>query len=130
MMLLPNPSNIESSLIMITLLAIRPFFNLIYFVSSYMCMGYCFFLDSSFMILVLGILNKYRFSIAVGKEELPMPYLLYLQGGPGFECPRPTEASGWIQKACEEFRVVLMDQAWLLLITFEQRHFKYKQLLS
>uniref|UniRef100_A0A2P2KTK8 Proline iminopeptidase n=1 Tax=Rhizophora mucronata TaxID=61149 RepID=A0A2P2KTK8_RHIMU len=48
--------------------------------------------------------------LAVGKEEELLPYLLYLQGGPGFECPRPTEASGWIQKACEEFRVVLMDQ--------------------
>ncbi|XWS32122.1 hypothetical protein CRYUN_Cryun23aG0133800 [Craigia yunnanensis] len=48
--------------------------------------------------------------VAVGKEEQPMPYLLYLQGGPGFECPRPTEASGWILKACEEFRVILMDQ--------------------
>ncbi|KAG7028582.1 Proline iminopeptidase [Cucurbita argyrosperma subsp. argyrosperma] len=42
--------------------------------------------------------------VSVGKEEQPMPYLVYLQGGPGFECPRPTEASGWIQKACEEFR--------------------------
>ncbi|XVF73115.1 hypothetical protein PTKIN_Ptkin12aG0175800 [Pterospermum kingtungense] len=48
--------------------------------------------------------------VAVGKEEQPMPYLLYLQGGPGFECPRPTESSGWILKACEEFRVILMDQ--------------------
>lgn len=51
--------------------------------------------------------------VAVGKEEQPLPYLLYLQGGPGFECPRPSEASGWINKACEEFRVVLMDQAWI-----------------
>lgn len=48
--------------------------------------------------------------VAVGKEEQPLPYLLYLQGGPGFECPRPTESSGWIGKACEEFRVILMDQ--------------------
>ncbi|XP_061960475.1 uncharacterized protein LOC133681444 [Populus nigra] len=48
--------------------------------------------------------------VSVGKEEHPLPYLLYLQGGPGFECPRPTEASGWIHKACEEFRVILMDQ--------------------
>ncbi|GKV49461.1 hypothetical protein SLEP1_g56211 [Rubroshorea leprosula] len=31
-------------------------------------------------------------------------------GGPGFESPRPTEGSGWILKACEEFRVILMDQ--------------------
>ncbi|KAF7826103.1 Proline iminopeptidase [Senna tora] len=42
--------------------------------------------------------------VAVGKEEKTLPYLLYLQGGPGFECPRPTESSGWIHKACEEFR--------------------------
>ncbi|XP_021613579.1 proline iminopeptidase isoform X2 [Manihot esculenta] len=48
--------------------------------------------------------------VAVGKEEQQLPYLLYLQGGPGFECPRPTEASGWVHKACEGFRVVLMDQ--------------------
>lgn len=48
--------------------------------------------------------------VSVGKEEQPLPYLLYLQGGPGFECPRPTEASGWIQRANEEYRVILMDQ--------------------
>ncbi|KAL5225179.1 hypothetical protein ABZP36_011818 [Zizania latifolia] len=48
--------------------------------------------------------------VAAGKEDLPLPYLLFLQGGPGFESPRPTEASGWIKKACEEYRVVLLDQ--------------------
>nr|GMD38058.1 Alpha/beta hydrolase-1 [Ipomoea batatas] len=42
--------------------------------------------------------------VTAGKEELPLPYLVYLQGGPGFECSRPTEASGWISKACEEYR--------------------------
>ncbi|GKV49450.1 hypothetical protein SLEP1_g56201 [Rubroshorea leprosula] len=46
----------------------------------------------------------------LGKEDQPLPYLLFLQGGPGFESPRPTEGSGWILKACEEFRVILMDQ--------------------
>lgn len=40
-----------------------------------------------------------------------LPYLLYLQGGPGFESPRPTGAGGWLSKACEENRVILMDQA-------------------
>lgn len=49
--------------------------------------------------------------VAVGKEEQSLPYFLFLQGGPGFECRGPTESSGWINKACEEFRVVLMDQA-------------------
>ncbi|GLT33973.1 hypothetical protein SLA2020_085230 [Shorea laevis] len=48
--------------------------------------------------------------VAVGKEDQSLPYLLFLQGGPGFESPRPTEGSGWILKACEEFRVILMDQ--------------------
>ncbi|XP_075519137.1 uncharacterized protein LOC142553041 isoform X2 [Primulina tabacum] len=48
--------------------------------------------------------------VSVGKEEHILPFLLYLQGGPGFECQRPTEAGGWISKACEEFRVILMDQ--------------------
>ncbi|XP_027162054.1 uncharacterized protein LOC113762696 [Coffea eugenioides] len=48
--------------------------------------------------------------VAAGKEDQSLPYLLYLQGGPGFESPRPTEASGWIGKACEEYRVILLDQ--------------------
>ncbi|ERN05045.1 uncharacterized protein LOC18433212 [Amborella trichopoda] len=48
--------------------------------------------------------------VAVGKEEQELPYLLYLQGGPGFESPRPTEASGWLKRACEEFCVILLDQ--------------------
>uniref|UniRef100_A0A2N9FPR3 AB hydrolase-1 domain-containing protein n=1 Tax=Fagus sylvatica TaxID=28930 RepID=A0A2N9FPR3_FAGSY len=37
--------------------------------------------------------------VTAGKEDQPLPYLLFLQGGPGFECPRPTESSGWIHKA-------------------------------
>ncbi|BAT83570.1 hypothetical protein VIGAN_04073600 [Vigna angularis var. angularis] len=48
--------------------------------------------------------------VAAGKEEQKLPYLLYLQGGPGFECRQPTESSGWVQKVCEEFRLILMDQ--------------------
>ncbi|PWA69842.1 Alpha/beta hydrolase fold-1 [Artemisia annua] len=51
-----------------------------------------------------------REAVAVGKENKDWPYLLYLQGGPGFEAPRPTESSGWLKKACEEHRVILMDQ--------------------
>uniref|UniRef100_A0A0A8ZV32 Uncharacterized protein n=1 Tax=Arundo donax TaxID=35708 RepID=A0A0A8ZV32_ARUDO len=48
--------------------------------------------------------------VAAGKEDTSLPYLLYLQGGPGFESPRPMEAGGWIKKACEDYRVVLLDQ--------------------
>ncbi|XP_051204681.1 uncharacterized protein [Lolium perenne] len=48
--------------------------------------------------------------VAAGKEDATLPYLMYLQGGPGFESPRPMEASGWVKKACEEYRVLLLDQ--------------------
>lgn len=39
-----------------------------------------------------------------------LPWLLFLQGGPGFGAPRPTARSGWIKRALQEFRVVLLDQ--------------------
>ncbi|MEM1451167.1 MAG: alpha/beta fold hydrolase [Planctomycetota bacterium] len=38
------------------------------------------------------------------------PWLVFLQGGPGFESPRPTDASGWIARATERYRVLLLDQ--------------------
>lgn len=31
-------------------------------------------------------------------------------GGPGADGPRPTESSGWLQKAVQYFHVVLLDQ--------------------
>ena len=39
------------------------------------------------------------------------PYLVFLQGGPGFEAPRPTSPpSGWIKRALADYRVLLLDQ--------------------
>ncbi len=38
------------------------------------------------------------------------PYLLYLQGGPGFESPRPVTNSGWIKKALNRYDILLFDQ--------------------
>ena len=39
------------------------------------------------------------------------PYLLFLQGGPGFEAARPTSPpGGWMQRALADYRVVLLDQ--------------------
>lgn len=44
-------------------------------------------------------------------DEKNLPYLLYLQGGPGFESPRPLEGhSGWLKNATNYFKIVLMDQ--------------------
>jgi pimeloyl-ACP methyl ester carboxylesterase len=41
------------------------------------------------------------------------PFLVYLQGGPGFEAPRPTRlpnGPGWLDRALIEFRVLMLDQ--------------------
>jgi pimeloyl-ACP methyl ester carboxylesterase len=41
------------------------------------------------------------------------PFLLYLEGGPGTEAPRPTRhptSPAWLDRALQEFRVVLLDQ--------------------
>ncbi len=39
------------------------------------------------------------------------PYLVFLQGGPGFEAVRPTSPpSGWMVRALKDYRVLLLDQ--------------------
>jgi pimeloyl-ACP methyl ester carboxylesterase len=41
------------------------------------------------------------------------PFLVFLQGGPGSEAPRPTRhpsAPGWLDRALSEFRVLMLDQ--------------------
>ena len=39
------------------------------------------------------------------------PFLVFLQGGPGFEAARPTSPpSGWMKRALTEYRVLLLDQ--------------------
>ena len=43
-------------------------------------------------------------------ENKELPYLIFFQGGPGYESPRPITDSGWIKRASEEFRVLLLDQ--------------------
>jgi pimeloyl-ACP methyl ester carboxylesterase len=44
-------------------------------------------------------------------EGRDLPYLLFLQGGPGFESPRFTgPPSGWLERALADHRVLLLDQ--------------------
>jgi pimeloyl-ACP methyl ester carboxylesterase len=38
------------------------------------------------------------------------PFLVFLQGGPGFEAPRPMEPSGWLGRALRDHRVLMLDQ--------------------
>lgn len=47
------------------------------------------------------------------REGRDRPFLVYLQGGPGFEAPRPTRkpsSPGWLDRALTEFRVLMLDQ--------------------
>lgn len=44
---------------------------------------------------------------------LERPFLVYLEGGPGSEAPRPTRrpsSPGWLDRALREFRVLMLDQ--------------------
>src|SRR4051812_9564368 len=40
------------------------------------------------------------------------PFLVFLQGGPGSESPRPTTPTkpGWMQRALKDYRVLFLDQ--------------------
>src|SRR6478672_12662788 len=45
-------------------------------------------------------------------DGLDRPFLVFLQGGPGFEAPRPTRvptAPLWLDRALSEFRVLMLD---------------------
>ena len=39
-----------------------------------------------------------------------MPWLLYLQGGPGGKGTRPARLSGWMEEAATRFRILMLDQ--------------------
>ena len=46
-------------------------------------------------------------------EGRDRPFLIYFQGGPGFEAPRPMtspRSPGWLGRALEDFRVLMLDQ--------------------
>ncbi|GLW10744.1 alpha/beta hydrolase [Microtetraspora sp. NBRC 13810] len=46
--------------------------------------------------------------VAVDREAADLPFLLFLQGGPGHSAPR--ELPAWLERATREYRVVLLDQ--------------------
>ncbi|WP_433654994.1 alpha/beta fold hydrolase [Nocardia sp. CA-128927] len=44
-------------------------------------------------------------------DGLGRPFLVYLQGGPGHEAPRPSRgAPSWLPRALQEYRVLMLDQ--------------------
>lgn len=48
--------------------------------------------------------------VDVDKQDNDLPWLVYLQGGPGFESPRVSGKSGWLKRALQQYRVLLLDQ--------------------
>ncbi|CAD7700623.1 unnamed protein product [Ostreobium quekettii] len=48
--------------------------------------------------------------VAQNKMCQQLPYLLYLQGGPGFAATLPIDGGAWLRTAANSFRVVLLDQ--------------------
>jgi pimeloyl-ACP methyl ester carboxylesterase len=51
-----------------------------------------------------------REAVASGKEREDLPWLVYLQGGPGFGANRFVGRQAWLGRALEEYRVLLLDQ--------------------
>src|SRR6185312_4696383 len=46
-------------------------------------------------------------------DGLHRPFLVFFQGGPGHEAPRPTRhptAPTWLDRALRDFRVLMLDQ--------------------
>jgi len=48
--------------------------------------------------------------VAANKAAYDLPWLLYLQGGPGFGSPRPIGRDSWLDRALNDYRVLLLDQ--------------------
>ncbi len=48
--------------------------------------------------------------VAAGNDSAGLPWLLYLQGGPGFGSPRPVGRDSWLDRALQDYRVLLLDQ--------------------
>ena len=48
--------------------------------------------------------------VAAGQAGADLPWLLFLQGGPGFGAQRPQGRDSWLDRALTEYRVLLLDQ--------------------
>ncbi|HEX5299866.1 MAG TPA: alpha/beta fold hydrolase, partial [Streptosporangiaceae bacterium] len=48
--------------------------------------------------------------VAAGRADADLPWLVFLQGGPGFGAQRPEGREGWLDRALEHYRVLLLDQ--------------------
>ena len=53
-----------------------------------------------------------RAVVLAEKADAAQPWLVFLQGGPGFEGPRPVspDSPAWLRRALADYRVLLLDQ--------------------
>ncbi|MFD0413758.1 alpha/beta fold hydrolase [Streptomyces sp. NPDC127108] len=51
-----------------------------------------------------------RECVAAGREGAELPWLVYLQGGPGFGANRFSGKQAWLGRALRDYRVLLLDQ--------------------
>jgi len=48
--------------------------------------------------------------VAADRADADLPWLLFLQGGPGFGAQRPQGREFWLDRALNDYRVLLLDQ--------------------
>lgn len=48
--------------------------------------------------------------VASGRSGADLPWLVYLEGGPGFGARRFVGKQAWLGRAVQEYRVLLLDQ--------------------
>lgn len=55
--------------------------------------------------------------VAPGNADAELPWLVFFQGGPGFAAGRPDAPGGWLKRAIQDYRVLLLDQRGVGLST-------------
>jgi pimeloyl-ACP methyl ester carboxylesterase len=51
-----------------------------------------------------------RAAVANSKAQANQPWLVFFQGGPGFPALRPIGNNGWLKRALQDYRVLLLDE--------------------
>ena len=51
-----------------------------------------------------------REAVAPERRDDDLAWMVFFQGGPGFAAPRPEGAAGWLKRALQDYRVLLLDQ--------------------
>jgi pimeloyl-ACP methyl ester carboxylesterase len=60
--------------------------------------------------------------VGADRVDADLPWLLFLEGGPGNAALRPTARTGWLARAVRDYRVLLLDQRGTGLSTPVTRH--------